>query len=197
MCAGNYNMFRSCPWLNRATDWHLCVHPGGALYLYNGRQVSIHSRKPFISVVDCWASYLQRTFTEANTDESCDFINECVDILYRLCSESVNLELHYVELVLQVSQANALCWYYFVDHTNRTLFWLQKYVGAIYDIQVLRDVKVQDLSHLGAFCRTCDITGMNYIVIRLCLGGWVLVCESQLYGFQLFVAGYILIRVYL
>ena len=103
-------------------------------------------------------------------DETCNFINECVDTLYGLCPESVNLEDNNIELVLHVSQDDALCRYYFVDHANRTLFWLQRHIDATSDIFCGLE-GIHDPSHVGAFCRTYDITGMNYIVIRLCLGG--------------------------
>jgi len=63
----------------------------------------------------------------------------------------VNLKDNNIELVLQVSQAKALCQYYFVDHANRTLFWLQKHVDATNDIFYGLE-GVQDPTHVGAFC---------------------------------------------
>ena len=100
--------------------------------------------------------YSQRTFTEANIDETTfHLVDGCVDTLYTLCAESVDLGDNDIELVLQLSHsgstgANPLCQYYFVDHANRTLFWVQ-------DHQATDDIfcglhGIYDPSHVGAFC---------------------------------------------
>jgi len=78
-----------------------------------------------------------------------------VDALYTLCAKSVDLEDNDIELVLQLSRfggpgGNPLCQYYFVDHANRTLFWVQKHSKATDDIFCgLRGI--YDPSHIGAF----------------------------------------------
>ena len=75
--------------------------------------------------------------------------------LYTRCRESVDLEDNDIELVLQLSRsgspgANPLCQYYFVDHANRTLFWVQDHLKATEDIFCgLRGIN--DPSHVGAF----------------------------------------------
>ena len=85
-----------------------------------------------------------------------------MDILYRLLAESVNVADDDVELFLQVSQAydSWSCQYYFVDHANRTLFWLQDYVDAEWDIFCGLE-GVDNLGHMGTSCRTYDETSMN------------------------------------
>ncbi|KAG2151069.1 uncharacterized protein EDB93DRAFT_318904 [Suillus bovinus] len=96
----------SCPWLNG--DWTSCVHPEGALYLYN------MSRK---------------TFTEAIMDETTfHLLAKCVDGLYDMArANSACLEACDVELVVQLwpTEGEMTCQYYFVDHKSRILFWLE------------------------------------------------------------------------
>jgi len=157
-------MRRSCPWLGR--DWKSYVHPEGALYLYNGRQVSIHAQC-HIFVVDHCTCYLQRTFTEANMDESTfNLVDGCINALYQVAREnSVDLEDSKIELVVQVEQAEdddapVSCQYYFIDHATRSLFWLHENDRATENIfSGLRGI--YDPSHIGASCRIYDATGMN------------------------------------
>ncbi|KAG1751712.1 hypothetical protein EDB19DRAFT_1197425 [Suillus lakei] len=95
---------QSCPWLNG--DWESCIHPEGALYLYNGRN---------------------RTFTEAHIDEYFfRLMDRCADELYGLArTKSPNIDADHIELVVQVvPDRRDSCQYYFVDHATRTLFWL-------------------------------------------------------------------------
>ncbi|KAG2125742.1 hypothetical protein DEU56DRAFT_563875 [Suillus clintonianus] len=107
---------QSCPWLNG--DWESCIHPEGALYLYNGRK---------------------RAFTEGHIDESSfRLMDRCVDELYdRGRTITPNFDANDIELVVQVVPAHTdYCQYYFVDHTTRTLFWLhdQDHNEATYNI---------------------------------------------------------------
>lgn len=105
---------RSCLWLNG--DWQQCIHPEGALYLYNGRK---------------------RTFTEAHINEySFRLMDRCADVLYDLARRNLpNIDADDIELVVQVvlNQADS-CQYYFVDHATRTLFWLHDYDRATENI---------------------------------------------------------------
>ncbi|KAG2344644.1 hypothetical protein BDR05DRAFT_961554 [Suillus weaverae] len=95
----------SCPWLN--ADWQSCIHPEGALYLYNMNR---------------------KTFTEAIMDETTfHLLARCVDELYdMLISRVPSLESDDIELVVQLwlAEGEMTCQYYFVDHAARTLFWL-------------------------------------------------------------------------
>jgi len=79
-------------------------------------------------------------------------VNACMDKLHELCPNSINLDDHNIELVLQVTEddspLDATCQYYFVDHGKKTLFWLHHYEEATSDIFCgLRGV--DDLSHIG------------------------------------------------
>ena len=146
-----------------------------------------------------WMCYSQKTFTEANINETTfHLVDKCVDALYTLCAESIDLEDNDIELVLQVSHsgdsgADASCQYYFVDHVRRTLFWLQNNVQATDDIFYgLRGI--YDLSHIGASCRIHEAAVINFVATRICFGVRVLVCQFQLYEFQLFLVGQIFIQ---
>ncbi|KAG1791095.1 uncharacterized protein HD556DRAFT_1387483 [Suillus plorans] len=107
----------SCPWLSG--DWELCVHPEGVLYLYNDHK---------------------RVFTEATVDSNMfGFLDKYVDALYELAqTQSVNLRADDIDLVVQLAQneedAQVSCYYYFVDHTDRILFWLHDRDQATEDI---------------------------------------------------------------
>ncbi|KAG1857680.1 hypothetical protein DFJ58DRAFT_324618 [Suillus subalutaceus] len=105
---------QSCSWLNG--DWQRCIHPEGALYLYNGRK---------------------RTFTEAHINEySFRLMDRCADELYDLARTNLpSIDADDIELVVQVvlNQADS-CQYYFVDHATRTLFWLHDYDRATENI---------------------------------------------------------------
>ncbi|KAG1753058.1 hypothetical protein EDD22DRAFT_808088 [Suillus occidentalis] len=100
----------SCPWLTGA--WQSYVHPEGALYLYD----------------NC-----RHVFTEGTLDCSLfGLLDECIDALYSQARiQSEDLGASDIELVVQLAQtdseaegAQVSCYYYFVDHTARTLFWL-------------------------------------------------------------------------
>ncbi|KAG1796972.1 uncharacterized protein HD556DRAFT_263648 [Suillus plorans] len=101
---------QSCPWLSG--EWQPCIHPEGALYLYNGRK---------------------RTFTEGHINEYLfRLMDKCADALYDLArTKSPNFDAGDIELVVQVvpNQTDS-CQYYFVDHETRTLFWLHVYDQA-------------------------------------------------------------------
>ncbi|KAG1838586.1 hypothetical protein DFJ58DRAFT_813794 [Suillus subalutaceus] len=122
----------SCPWLSG--DWKSCVHPEGVLYLYNERR---------------------SVFTEATMDRSMfELLDKCVDELNELAkTKSVDLGADDIELVVQLAQtetgdAQVFCYYYFIDHKARTLFWLHDYNQATDDIfSGLRGVA--DPSHIG------------------------------------------------
>ncbi|KAG1740685.1 hypothetical protein EDB19DRAFT_767077 [Suillus lakei] len=119
----------SCPWLNG--DWQSCVHPEGALYLYN------ESRK---------------TFTEAHVVKTTfPLLDGCVDGLYDLARvKSAISQADDIELVVQLESEDqqVTCRYYFVDHAARTLFWLHDVnYGATTNIfSSLQGV--DDLSHI-------------------------------------------------
>lgn len=117
----------SCPWLSG--DWKSCIHPEGALYLYNT------SRK---------------TFTEAILDETTfDLLAGCVDKLYDMAANSASLEAADIELVVQLwpTDGEMTCQYYFVDHSARTIFWLHDNLEATMNIfSGLRGVN--DPSHI-------------------------------------------------
>lgn len=100
----------SCPWLTGA--WQSYVHPEGALYLYD----------------NC-----RHVFTEGTVD--CNLfglLDECIDALNSQARiQSKDFGASDIELVVQLAQtdseaegAQVSCYYYFVDHTARTLFWL-------------------------------------------------------------------------
>lgn len=100
----------SCPWVGG--DWQSYVHPEGALYLYDK---------------------YRNVFTEGTVDYSLfGLLDGCVDALYNQARiQSVDREADDIELVVQLVQidseaesAQVSCYYYFVDHTARTLFWL-------------------------------------------------------------------------
>lgn len=106
----------SCPWLRG--DWELCVHPEGVLYLHNNRK---------------------SVFTEATMDSNMfGFLDKFVDALYELAqTQSMNLGDDNVDLVVQLAQneeGEVSCYYYFVDHTDRILFWLHDRDQATDDI---------------------------------------------------------------
>ncbi|KAG1892878.1 uncharacterized protein F5891DRAFT_1068603 [Suillus fuscotomentosus] len=108
--------FVSCPWLRG--DWELCVHPEGVLYLHNNRK---------------------SVFTEATMDSNMfGFLDKFVDALDELAqTQSVNLGDDNVDLVVQLAQneeGEVSCYYYFVDHTDRILFWLHDRDQATDDI---------------------------------------------------------------
>ncbi|KAG1750422.1 uncharacterized protein EDB91DRAFT_1046022, partial [Suillus paluster] len=109
--------------------WRSCIHPEGALYLYNDDK---------------------RTFSEANMDEaSFRLMDRCMDALYDLArTKLANLKAEDTELFVQVAQPQAnSCQYYFVNHSNRTLFWLHNHNEATDDIfDGLRGVR--DPSHI-------------------------------------------------
>lgn len=118
---------QSCPWLNG--EWELCIHPEGALYLYNKRK---------------------RTFTEAHIGErSFRLMDRCADALYDLArTKKLNFGADDIELVVQpVSGHQPGCQYYFVDHVTRTLFWLHAHDQA--KNNVFDDIEgVYDPSHI-------------------------------------------------
>ncbi|KAG2127919.1 uncharacterized protein EDB93DRAFT_1269771 [Suillus bovinus] len=122
----------SCPWLSG--DWQSCVHPEGVLYLYNDRR---------------------RVFTEATLDHSMfKLLDGCVDELYELAqTRSVDLGAGDIELVVQLAQneaqgAQVFCYYYFVDHTARILFWLHDRNQET-DSDIFSGLQgVTDLSHI-------------------------------------------------
>jgi hypothetical protein len=96
----------SCPWLNG--DWQSCIHPEGALYLYNVNR---------------------KTFTETIMGETTfHLLGGCLDKLYDMArAKSASLEADdNIELVVQLLPiaGEMTCQYYFVDHGARTLFWL-------------------------------------------------------------------------
>ncbi|KAG1853829.1 hypothetical protein C8R48DRAFT_722486 [Suillus tomentosus] len=122
---------KSCPWLSG--DWELCVHPEGVLYLHN----------------KC-----KSVFTEATMDSNMfGFLDECVNALEELAQPAtppVDLRADNIELVVQLAQnegGDVSCYYYFVDHTDRILFWLHDRDQAKDDIfSGLQGV--MDLSHI-------------------------------------------------
>ncbi|KAG1856754.1 hypothetical protein F4604DRAFT_1208624 [Suillus subluteus] len=118
----------SYPWLNG--DWRSCIHPEGALYLYNTTR---------------------KTFTEAIMDQiTFHSLGGCVDELYDMARTiSANLEADDIELVVQLwsNEGQMTCYYYFVDHAARTLFWLHDNYDATTNIfSGLRGVN--NLSHI-------------------------------------------------
>lgn len=117
----------SCPWLSG--DWKSCIHPEGALYLYNTTR---------------------KTFTEAILDETTfDMLAGCVDGLYDMAANSASPEAADIELVVQLwpTDGEMTCQYYFVDHSARTLFWLHDNREGIMNIfSGLRGV--HDPSHI-------------------------------------------------
>lgn len=120
---------QSCPWLNG--EWQPCIHPEGALYLYNGRK---------------------RTFTEGHINEYLfHLMDRCADELYDLArTQSPNFDAGDIELVVQVepNQTDS-CQYYFVDHETRTLFWLHVYDQATATEAVFDGFQgVSDPSHI-------------------------------------------------
>ncbi|KAG2133826.1 uncharacterized protein EDB93DRAFT_1173652 [Suillus bovinus] len=102
----------SCPWLNVNVEWEPCIHPEGALYLYNDRK---------------------RTFTEGHINEHLfRLMDRSADDLCDLARrQSPTFDVDDIELVVQVvpNQTDS-CQYYFVDHATRTLFWLHAYDQA-------------------------------------------------------------------
>ncbi|KAG2048582.1 hypothetical protein BDR06DRAFT_920295 [Suillus hirtellus] len=122
---------RSCPWLSG--NWELCVHPEGVLYIHNKRK---------------------SVFTEATMDSNMfGFLDECVNALEELAQPAtppVDLRADNIELVVQLAQTEGgevSCYYYFVDHTDRILFWLHDRDQAKDDIfSGLQGV--MDLSHI-------------------------------------------------
>ncbi|OAX36665.1 hypothetical protein K503DRAFT_285380 [Rhizopogon vinicolor AM-OR11-026] len=134
---------KSCPWLTDDSQWKSCVHPEGALYLYDGSR---------------------RAYTEANIDEiTFREVDGCVDALYELArNNSVDLTTGDIELVVQleVAQDEVSCQYYFVDHKERTVFWLHDPSEATESIfSALQGV--YDPSHMGALCGTYDVACFN------------------------------------
>ncbi|KAG2117712.1 hypothetical protein DEU56DRAFT_158195 [Suillus clintonianus] len=121
---------KSCPWLN-GDDWQLCIHPEGALYLYNENQ---------------------KTFTEAIMDQTTfQLLAGCVNDLYNLAhAKSAISQTSDIELVVQLWPAEggeqAFCQYYFADHAARTLFWLHDHEQAAKIFSGLRGV--HDPSHI-------------------------------------------------
>lgn len=106
----------SCPWMSG--DWELCVHPEGVLYLHNNRK---------------------SVFTEATMDSNMfGFLDRYVDALDELAqTQSVDLGDDNTDLVVQLAQneeGEVSCYYYFVDHTDRILFWLHDRDQATDDI---------------------------------------------------------------
>ncbi|KAG2359341.1 hypothetical protein BDR07DRAFT_221803 [Suillus spraguei] len=101
---------KSCPWLNG--EWQPCIHPEGALYLYNSRK---------------------RTFTEGHINKDLfHLMDRCADELCNAARrKSPNFDADDIELVVQVvpNQTDS-CQYYFVDHATRTLFWLDDHDQA-------------------------------------------------------------------
>ncbi|KAJ8586110.1 hypothetical protein M405DRAFT_377978 [Rhizopogon salebrosus TDB-379] len=123
---------QSCPWLTG--DWKSCVHPEGALYLYNDTDNG-------------------RTYTEANIDENVfSAVDGCVSALYDdlLRDDSGDIGIDDIELVVQlkVRQTEVYCQYYFVDHKARILFWLHDPSKAT-EILFGMLPGVYDLSHMG------------------------------------------------
>jgi hypothetical protein len=122
---------------------------------------------------------MQNVFTEGTVDRNLfGLLDGCVDALYKQARiQSGDLGADDIELVVQLAQtdseaegAQVLCYYYFVDHTARILFWLH---DRLYDRlrdhhQATDDVfsglqGVADPSHIRALCGTCDDTAdMSY-----------------------------------
>lgn len=105
---------------------------------------------------------LQSVFTEATMDSNMfGFLDECVNALEELAQPAtppVDLRADNIELVVQLAQnegGEVSCYYYFVDHTDRILFWLHDRDQAKDDIfSGLQGV--MDLSHIRALCGTGD-----------------------------------------
>lgn len=109
-------------------------------------------------------------FTEGTVD--CNLfglLDECIDALYSQAQiQSEDFGASDIELVVQLAQtdseaegAQVSCYYYFVDHTTRTLFWLHDRLRDPH--QTTDDVfsglrGVADPSHIRALCGTCDDT---------------------------------------
>ena len=96
-------------------------------------------------------------------ETSFHFVDEYVDELRSLArAKAVDLEDNGIELVVQVAQAGVdtehPCQYYFVDHANRSLFWLHDHDDVTNDIFCGLG-GITDDSHVGMSCRTLNATG--------------------------------------
>jgi hypothetical protein len=101
---------------------------------------------------------MQRTFTEVNIfdPEICELIEDHMRYLWNELESAVQrgelkLKTEQVNLVLELKNSDTsaspdtVCWYYFVNHNSRCLFWLHE--SDVKD--VLSDCKgVESLAHI-------------------------------------------------
>jgi hypothetical protein len=129
--------------------WRSCLHPEGALYFLHEEKVcaSLMSKNG----TDCLAS-LKRILTDAYLydpqviSDATNFINQIFDFIQAhdiQLSPDVNLIL---DLTLN-EDGITVCGYYFADHTNRSIFWLDQFDAN--DFPAWREVRgVVSPSHL-------------------------------------------------
>ncbi|KAG1798368.1 hypothetical protein EV424DRAFT_470327 [Suillus variegatus] len=88
---------QSCPWLNG--EWQPCIHPEGALYLYNGRK---------------------RTFTEGHINQYLfRLMDRCADELYDLVvpNQTDSCQYYFVD-----HETRTLFWLHVYDKATETVF---------------------------------------------------------------------------
>lgn len=102
-----------------------------------------------------WGYNLQRTFTEMNIcdEETCGdieyYMQRLLDELQRVVEhKSLELDMEQVDLVLEPKTFDGdsvVCCYYFANHRDRCLFWLDDFDAE----DILSDCKaVENLSHI-------------------------------------------------
>jgi hypothetical protein len=134
--------------------WVTLVHPEGARYFVNKAQV-----RQLHEFVENWRSELeplaQRTFTGMNI---CDkeiygdieyYMQYLLDELRRVIEDrNIELDLQQIDLVLQpkvYEGDSVVCCYYFANHRDRCLFWLDDFDAS----KILTEcVGVESLSHI-------------------------------------------------
>ena len=107
--------------------WERRVHPEGGLYFCDREKVC-----PFINLISRrYASFAQRVLTDTYMHEELprNTINDFVDKIEQFIAKNGLAPPVLPEnrtLVLEIRQTGR-CGYYFVDHSNQCLFWLEPY----------------------------------------------------------------------
>jgi hypothetical protein len=142
------------------------VHPQGSRYFVNAERVrQIHA---LVEADGLSHSYnKQRTFTQMNIcdEEVYSHIKDFMDYLLRSLrdeSEDLELDMAQVDLVIEPKVSTdadtVVCCYYFANHRDRCLFWLDEYSTE----DILSECNgVENLSHIRAQSMVLSVSGID------------------------------------
>jgi hypothetical protein len=140
--------------MNVPQGWTAFVHPEGARYFVNQENVR-QTHEVLTTDGLSWIYNAQRTFTEMNICEPdiCEdieyYMNTLLDELRRTIEEgNLALNMEQVDLVVEPKTFggdSVICCYYFANHRDRCLFWLDDFNPR----DIISECKgVQSLSHI-------------------------------------------------